>query len=900
MATVSLDSPMLDERCTRLHIEKIAEDIEDWQELAPYFSLTEADEETIQNSHAHQPELRKRKMLWMWVEKNGNEATYRKMKNIFSQAEKALLADKLLEILQDAYSQSPLSAVTSFKRYLIDCYTNDGEDCQGEWPLLPNAPFVNPELLLGSQKVGIRDLLQERKVKVLLEGTAGSGKTTLTKHICQQWADGKLLNDVDLLIHLTLADPALWSAHSLEDMIPHPTAEIRKAVADTIVEQGGRQCCFVMDSWEDLPERMQKSSLFRTIFEGKKAGVALPHCSFIVTSRPIASTFVKPLVTTTVEIAGFSAEGVDSYATQYLTQQGKDPTVFITALDDNPPTRGLSSLPINAAILLHLFLTITTGLPTTQTELFRCFLLNLLFRHLVSKTDHHLRGLHDFSDLPGSVVHSFHKLCLVAHYATFADKAGFQSSQLLSSKDLHQAGLKDLSETLSLMKIHQQLTWFGYDPHYGFLHSSVRDFLCALRMSQLSAGGQVRDFKLVMSSNPMSLIPPFYAGLTKLGDEAVCECLQQIGLKPPHLFKAIPELSVAKSEAGDTHRLFLAYIHCVFEADRWDLLVKATATTRICFMWYRLSVHDLNIIFSYLLYFARICYPHSVQLVCHSCFVNDHGIESAFKSLANRARTHHSSKTGNIDILMGHNNLTHNGVGTILSGCDTFMLHRLHLDGNLHSPSSSGFTALKILCEALSSGPASQLEFLSLYDCHLTSRHAYHLLLLFTQSKKLEGLNISENQLQECVPLLLSAAISLRKMCLNGSGIGDKELLEVGLILQSNTTMRELDITSKSFENLTFEDSIGFETVSMFTEMIIAPESHSHIEKLNISDCYLPSLECDKIQRALEKFTSRRGFPMEITLYVRTNFALASVNVHTALRNILHDPKGKALLFGKT
>ena len=58
--------------------------------------------------------------------KNGNKATYRKMKEIFSQAEKELLADKLEEILQDAYSQSPLSAVAVFKRYLMDCYSRDG------------------------------------------------------------------------------------------------------------------------------------------------------------------------------------------------------------------------------------------------------------------------------------------------------------------------------------------------------------------------------------------------------------------------------------------------------------------------------------------------------------------------------------------------------------------------------------------------------------------------------------------------------------------------------------------------------------------------------------------------------------------------------------------------------
>ena len=83
----------------------------------------------------------------------------------------------------------------------------------------------------------------------------------------------------------------------------------------------------------------------------------------------VASPSLQPLVTTTVEITGFSAESVDTYASQCLIQQGKDPAVFITALNDNHHARGLCSLPINTAILLHLFLTIQTGLPTTQTEL---------------------------------------------------------------------------------------------------------------------------------------------------------------------------------------------------------------------------------------------------------------------------------------------------------------------------------------------------------------------------------------------------------------------------------------------------------------------------------------------------------------------------------------------------
>ena len=127
--------------------------------------------------------------------------------------------------------------------------------------------------------------------KILLEGTAGSGKTTLSRNMCQEWEKGKLLGHIDLLIHLTLADPKVWSAQSLESLIPHPSAEIRKAVADTIIERSGKRCCFLMDSWEDLPDN--EPLYIRDLVNGSKPGIALPHCSFIVTSRPIASASLK-------------------------------------------------------------------------------------------------------------------------------------------------------------------------------------------------------------------------------------------------------------------------------------------------------------------------------------------------------------------------------------------------------------------------------------------------------------------------------------------------------------------------------------------------------------------------------------------------------------------------------
>ena len=468
MAKHLFNSTALDVRCSSAHIAKLSEHIEDWEELAPYFGLTEAEQREIKGNHALQYKVQKRKMLWKWVRKLGEKATYRELTKVLEEAGESLLIDEVKELLDDSYSEAPHIIVNSFRQYLKDCYStsaSDGVADREDWPRLKRPIFVNPELVLKDEKTSLTTLDVFKDKKVMLEGTSGSGKTTLMRHACQQWAEGKLLNDVDLLIHLTLADPNLWSAKCLEDIIPHPTSvEMRSAVAEYITERGGKGCCFILDGWEDLPEGLQISDFIHDLLKGSQPGLALPRCSFIVTTRPIASPSLQPLVTTIVEVTGFSSESVDTYASQYLTQQGKDPAVFVTALNNNHHARGLCSLPINAAILLHLFLTIQTGLPTTQTELFNCFILNLLLRHLVAKAKYkHTKPLlRCFSDLPSNENKAFNNLCLISYHSTFSGKVASQSNQLISSYDLRKAGLQNVQETLGLMKVHQQLTWCAW------------------------------------------------------------------------------------------------------------------------------------------------------------------------------------------------------------------------------------------------------------------------------------------------------------------------------------------------------------------------------------------------------------------------------------------------------
>ena len=154
------------------------------------------------------------------------------------------------------------------------------------------------------------------------------------------------------------------------------------------------------------------------------------------------------------------------------------------------------------------------------------------------------------------------------------------------------------------------------------------------------------------------------------------------------------------------------------------------------------------------LIFQKNCYPYRVFIHFQYCFLGDHGVKSAVTILTKR--THTLTKTGSLGFDTCYNNLTHNGIEAILSIGD--MLSCLCLDGNLYSRSSSGFIALKLLTEALSLGTATRLHGLTICACSLTSRHAYHLLLLITQAKNLKELHIGQNQLQESASLLFLAA----------------------------------------------------------------------------------------------------------------------------------------------
>ena len=77
----------------------------------------------------------------------------------------------------------------------------------------------------------------ERKV-ILIEGSAGSGKSTLSVHICQRWSRGELFQEFTIVILVRLRDPAVQNAQTIANLIPCPDIESAHQVANQILVGG--------------------------------------------------------------------------------------------------------------------------------------------------------------------------------------------------------------------------------------------------------------------------------------------------------------------------------------------------------------------------------------------------------------------------------------------------------------------------------------------------------------------------------------------------------------------------------------------------------------------------------------------------------------------------------------
>ena len=206
--------------------------------------------------------------------------------------------------------------------------------------------------------------------KVLVEGDAGIGKTTLSTSISEDWSRDKLFKEYELLLLLPLRHKKVASAGSLPELLQllHPSPGVCESVARYLEEGEGEKVVIIADGWDEVSEsnRQEGSFLYQLLFE------TFPLMSVVVTSRPSASGPLHrlPCIDRFVVIKGFSKEDIKEYIKSEFPSDEKKAGDLLEQLESNPLVESVCSVPLNCAIVCHLWRCLEETLPSTMTQLY--------------------------------------------------------------------------------------------------------------------------------------------------------------------------------------------------------------------------------------------------------------------------------------------------------------------------------------------------------------------------------------------------------------------------------------------------------------------------------------------------------------------------------------------------
>ena len=218
--------------------------------------------------------------------------------------------------------------------------------------------------------------------KVLVEGNAGIGKTTLCTAASEDWANGKLFQQFQLVLLLPLRYKEIASAGSLSELLKllHPSASIRDSVVRHLEDEEGEKVLVIADGWDELGEYQQNedSFLFSLFFK------QFPFLSVILTSRPSASALFhrSSCIDRFVAVQGFSYEDVRIYIQSEFDGDPSKADNLIQEVMNNPLVETICAIPLNCVIVCHLWRTLEETLPTTLTGLYTKIILNILLRNI--------------------------------------------------------------------------------------------------------------------------------------------------------------------------------------------------------------------------------------------------------------------------------------------------------------------------------------------------------------------------------------------------------------------------------------------------------------------------------------------------------------------------------------
>ena len=554
--TKSVPRQKLNQPCATEHLLEIALSIDDWRSIAPFLGLENVCVRSIVCENPESLQAQTIAMLRKWREQCGKKATYCKLAKVFWKLQRSDLVAKLTELLTTVSESNSGSEeegdpqLDNCSMYLKDLYLSRLPVATVSFLPIPKSKYTKLAMIVTEEESSFPDEelvalkhrgkvkeIREKKIPfelkdvftsckevrkvVLVEGIAGAGKSSMVINACREWGMGNIFKGFKRVVLVELRDPNIQAAESLADILPARNREMAEEMEALIKAVDGEGTLIIFDSWDEFPAHLRQESLVQRTIENP-GSLSLHKSAVMITSRPECSADLHHLASSRIEILGFSEDAVKEYFTESLGGNREKVGKLTSYFEEHPHIADISYIPLNAAIILHLFLSFSQALPSTLHGVFCALVLCCIIRE-VKKIDpkRFLPPFSTFDDLPLDLLQQLKNLCSLAYHGTKNGKILFSTQELLNCGiDVNQ-----FCTTFGLLQISESFVACQKQYYCHFLHLSVQELLAAFHMSKLPVEGNSDDCQVSvvkgLLKRKQKQVLSFYSGFTHLVDEAV-------------------------------------------------------------------------------------------------------------------------------------------------------------------------------------------------------------------------------------------------------------------------------------------------------------------------------------------------------------------------------------------
>ena len=351
---------------------------------------------------------------------------------------------------------------------------------------------------------------------VLIEGNAGSGKTTLFYKICKEWVEGKILRQYTLVVLVCLREQKerYVDIQSLKYLFGNTGINEAK-IFEELNDTGHKgKVLFLLDGWDEMHDSFKKRSVFTKLLSGE----LLPHPSFtvVVTTRPSATINLNRhcIFSSKYRLKGFCEPQIKLFVEDYLEKHAMlhDEIRFMQVLKGTHGLEQLAEVPLNLSILLKLFCHQRSEFPSTLTEIYSYILLAVVQCH--KKMSDSYTTFKDLSDLPENMLKILHGLEKAA-FELFSQKEPISEERIFGYIDTLQIEQMQNFNGMGLLEIKKVVYGVKEFKYYLYRFKVLQEFLAAQYLTRLKPADETKELQEIFGKADYEMIWVFYAGISK-------------------------------------------------------------------------------------------------------------------------------------------------------------------------------------------------------------------------------------------------------------------------------------------------------------------------------------------------------------------------------------------------